>query len=204
MGRRRRGGGSPPSTDFERVLRRHIESCNRHKYATLQPFTTIVQKTLEHIKSTSITLSNQGRPSTSNFVFDDGEEEEEEEEDDVDEDESTRKKVKRIDASEERLQRLENQHIRRKRIGIIDQSSSSSELESESAGGAVSTSEDAIYGEKLEPEFDLMKSMLRASYSESKDAEKLKENVEVELVVNNKADDKVDLLEGDMKRFEKV
>ncbi|GMP83504.1 hypothetical protein CsSME_00037394 [Camellia sinensis var. sinensis] len=36
-----------------------------------------------------------------------------------------------------------------------------------------------------------------------KDAEKLKENVEVELVVNNKADDKVDLLEGDMKRFEK-
>ncbi|CAL5350234.1 unnamed protein product [Camellia sinensis] len=219
MGRRRRGGGSPPSTDFERVLRRHIESCNRHKYATvdeivshlrlnfpgyshqkLQPFTTTVQQTLEHIKSMSITSSNQGRPSTSNFVFDDDEEEEEE---DDDEDESTRKKVKRIDASEERLQRLENQHIRRKRIGIIDQSSSSSELESESTDGAVSTSEDVIYGEKLKPEFDLMKSMLRASYSESKDAEKLKENVEVELVVNNKADDKVDLLEGDMKRFEK-
>ncbi|KAI7980081.1 hypothetical protein LOK49_Contig202G00010 [Camellia lanceoleosa] len=216
MGRRRRGGGSPPSMDFERVLRRHIESCNRHKYATideiishfrsnfpgysrqkLQPFTTTIQKTLEHIKSTSITSSNQGRPSTSNFVFDNEEEEEEEE------DESARKKVKRIDASEKRLQRLENQHIRRKRIGIIDQSSSSSESESESADGAVSTSEDAIYGEKLEPEFDLMKSMLRASYSESKDAEKLKENVEVELVVNNKADDKVDLLEGDMKRFEK-
>ncbi|THF98301.1 hypothetical protein TEA_004876 [Camellia sinensis var. sinensis] len=142
MGRRRRGGGSPPSTDFERVLRRHIESCNRHKYATVDEI------------------------------------------------------VKRIDASEERLQRLENQHIRRKRIGIIDQSSSSSELESESAGGAVSTSEDAIYGEKLEPEFDLMKSMLRASYSESKDAEKLKENVEVELVVNNKADDKVKEKDG--------
>ncbi|CAL5397388.1 unnamed protein product [Camellia sinensis] len=212
MGRRRRGGGSLPSTDFERVLRRHIESCNRHKYATvdeivsqlhsnfpgysrqkLQPFTTTVQKTLEHIKSTSITSSH---PSTSNFVFDEEEEEE-------DEDESARKKVKRIDASEERLQRLENQHIRRKRIGIIDQLSSSSESESESADGAVSTSKDAIYGEKLEPEFDLMKSMLRASYSESKDAENLKENVEEELIVNNKADDKVDLLEGDMKRFEK-
>ncbi|THG18198.1 hypothetical protein TEA_017142 [Camellia sinensis var. sinensis] len=209
MGRRRRGGGSLPSTDFERVLRRHIESCNRHKYATvdeivsqlhsnfpgysrqkLQPFTTTVQKTLEHIKSTSITSSH---PSTSNFVFDEEEEE----------DESARKKVKRIDASEERLQRLENQHIRRKRIGIIDQLSSSSESESESADGAVSTSKDAIYGEKLEPEFDLMKSMLRASYSESKDAENLKENVEEELIVNNKADDKVDLLEGDMKRFEK-
>ncbi|CAL5339639.1 unnamed protein product [Camellia sinensis] len=214
MRRRRRGGGSPPSTDFGRVLCRHIESCNRHKYATvdeivsqlrsnfpgysrqkLQPFTTTVQKTLEHIKSTSITSS---RPSTSNFVFD-----EEEEEEDEDEDESARKKVKRIDASEERLQRLENQHIRRKRIGIIDQLTSSSESESESADGAVSTSEDAIYGEKLEPEFDLMKSMLRASYSESKDAENLKENVEEELIVNNKADDKVDLLEGDMKRFEK-
>ncbi|CAL5400637.1 unnamed protein product [Camellia sinensis] len=49
----------------------------------------------------------------------------------------------------------------------------------------------------------MMKSMLRASYSESKDAENLKENVEEELIVNNKADDKVDLLEGDMKRFEK-
>ncbi|KAI7980082.1 hypothetical protein LOK49_Contig202G00013 [Camellia lanceoleosa] len=200
---------------IDNVLRRHIESCNRHKYATvdeivshlrsnfpgysrqkLQPFTTTVQKTLEHIKSTSITSSNQGRPSTSNFVFDDEEEEEEEE------DESARKKVKRIDASEKRLQRLENQHIRRKRIGIIDQSSSSSESESESADGAVSTSE-RDSDEKLEPEFDLMKSMLRASYCESKDLEKLKENVEVELVVNNKADDKVDLLEGDMKRFEK-
>ncbi|CAL5421658.1 unnamed protein product [Camellia sinensis] len=196
----------PPSIDFERVLRRHIESCNKHKYATVDEivnhlrstFTTTVQKTLEHIKSTSITSSNQGRLSTSNFVFDDAEKEEED-----DEDESARKKVKRIDASEERLQRLENQHIRMKRIGIIDQSSSSSESESKSADGAVSTSEDVIYGEKLKPEFDLMKSMLRASYSESKDAEKLKENVEVELVVNNKADDKVDLLVGDMKRFEK-
>ncbi|GMP83498.1 hypothetical protein CsSME_00037390 [Camellia sinensis var. sinensis] len=190
MGRRKRGGGSPPSTDFERVLRRHIESCNRHKYAT-------VDEIVSHLR---LNFPGYSRPSTSNFVFDD---DEEEEEDDDDEDESTRKKVKRIDASEERLQRLENQHIRRKRIGIIDQSSSSSELESESTDGAVSTSEDAIYGEKLKPEFDLMKSMLRASYSESKDAEKLKENVEVELVVNNKADDKVDFLEGDMKRFEK-
>ncbi|KAI7986756.1 hypothetical protein LOK49_LG14G00579 [Camellia lanceoleosa] len=120
-----------------------------------------------------------------------------------DEDESSRKKVKRIDASEERLQRLENQHIRRKRIGVIDQSSSLSKSESESTDGAVSTSKKAIYGEKLELEFDLMKSMLRASYNESKDAEKLKENMELELVVNNKAAYKVDLLEGAMKRFDK-
>ncbi|CAL5350236.1 unnamed protein product [Camellia sinensis] len=146
------------SIDFERVLRRHIESCNKHKYATvdeivshlrsnfpgysrqkLQPFTTTVQKTLEHIKSTSITSSNQGCPSTSNFFFDDEEKEEED-----DEDKFAREKVKRIDASEERLQRLKNQHIRRKRIGIIDQSSSSSESESKSTDGAVSTSEDVI------------------------------------------------------------
>ncbi|CAL5441830.1 unnamed protein product [Camellia sinensis] len=118
-----------------------------------------------------------------------------------DEDESARKKVKRIDASEEKLQRLENQHIQRKRIGIIDQSSSSSK--SELANVAVSTSKKAIYGEKLELEFDLMKSMLRTSYSEWNDVEKLKENMELELVVNNKAAYKVDLLEGDMKRFEK-
>ncbi|KAI8031325.1 hypothetical protein LOK49_LG01G03350 [Camellia lanceoleosa] len=121
-----------------------------------------------------------------------------------DEDELARKKVKRIDTSEERLQGLKNQHIQRKRIGIIDQSSFSfeSESESESTDNVVSTSKDAIYNEKLEPEFDVMKSMIHVSYSESKDAEKLKENVELELVVNNKAVDKVDLLEGDMKRFE--
>ncbi|GFY91990.1 cell division cycle 48C [Actinidia rufa] len=86
---------------------------------------------------------------------------------------SARKKAKRVDGSEERLQRLENQHIRRRKQKGIDDDDEEEE-ESEETEGAVSTSEDAIYGERIEPEFDLMKSMLRANYSDSKVAMKLK------------------------------
>ncbi|CAL5379074.1 unnamed protein product [Camellia sinensis] len=207
MGSRRRGGGGgggSPSTVFERVLCRRIESCKsnhatvdelvanlrmnfpeygRHK---LQPFTRTVQQTLEHHMKSKKTIksSSLGRPSTSNHH------------EYQDNHRPARKKMKIKDASDERLQQLENQHIRRNQRG-----QSTSESESESADGtdgAVSTSEDAVYGEKFEPEFDLMKSMLRDMYSESKDASKLK-NVELEVVNNNnnKVTKKVDLFGGD-------
>lgn len=68
------------------------------------------------------------------------------------------------------------------------------EEDSDDGDGAVSTSEDAVYGEKFEPKVDLMKSMLRDSYKEAnsaaakvksaaeKDKEKGKEkNLELEL-----------------------
>ncbi|KAL7003007.1 hypothetical protein U1Q18_004165 [Sarracenia purpurea var. burkii] len=221
IGRRRRAGGSL-STSFQRVLRRHIESYGKN-YATvdeivgylrasfpeygrhkLQPFTRTVQKTLEHTKSKSVASSNQDHPSTSNLVVDG-------DEDGVD-DRRARKKAKRIDATEDRLQRLENQHIRRKRRDVDrDQdgdhqfASSSDSESSDEADGAVSTSEDAIYGEEMEPKFDLMKSMLRASYGESKGGGKLKKtakedeeenDMELEEVVSIKVGKKVDLLEG--------
>ena len=121
----------------------------RHK---LQPFTRAVQQTLERMNSKNARLS---------LVTDDDDEELM----------SARKKAKRVDGSEERLQRLENQHIRRRKQKGIDEEE---EDESEETEGAVSTSEDAIYGERIEPEFDLMKSMLRANYSDSKVAMKLK------------------------------
>ncbi|GAB2277713.1 hypothetical protein Dimus_012416 [Dionaea muscipula] len=74
----------------------------------------------------------------------------------------SRKKLKPDDRREERLRRLEDDYLRRSKRSLIRQSSTySSESDSE---GEVSTSEDAIYSEKLVPEFDLMKSMLRESY----------------------------------------
>ncbi|KAI8028149.1 hypothetical protein LOK49_LG02G02010 [Camellia lanceoleosa] len=159
---------------------------DRHK---LQPFTRTIQQTLEHhVKSKkTIKSSNLCRPSASNHH---------EHEDNR---HPARKKMMRIDSSDERLQQLESRHIWMNQRG---QSTSSSSSESESAdgtNGAVSTSKDAVYGEKFEPEFDLMKSMLRDRYSESKDTSKLK-NVELEVVNNNnnnKVTKKVDLFGGD-------
>ncbi|CAL5379070.1 unnamed protein product [Camellia sinensis] len=183
MGSRRRGGGGgdgSPSTVFERVLCRRIESCKsnhatvdelvaylrmnfpqygRHK---LQPFTRTVQQTLEHHMKSKKTIksSSPGRPSTSNHH------------EHEDNHRPARKKTKRIDSSDERLQQSENQHIRMNQRG---QSTSSLEWVSEPADGtdgAVSIFEDAVCGQKFEPEFDLMMSMLRDRYSESKDATK--------------------------------
>uniref|UniRef100_A0A803Q1X4 AAA+ ATPase domain-containing protein n=1 Tax=Cannabis sativa TaxID=3483 RepID=A0A803Q1X4_CANSA len=96
---------------------------------------------------------------------------------------SSRKKPKKgaPDESEERLRRMEEARIAR--IRRNDQDSSSSESEEEESGESDEvTSEDAVYGEELEPKFDLMKSMLRESYTpkSSKVAEKEK-NIEMEL-----------------------
>lgn len=119
----------------------------------------------------------------------------------------SRKKPRRaVDESEERLQHIEMVHLRRiqrsdrERPSTSDESSSSASSSQESnddddgGDGAVSTSEDAVYGEKVEPEFDLTKSMLRARYTECnsasthKAAEEKKEekNVELELPVGDK------------------
>lgn len=87
---------------------------------------------------------------------------------------------------EERLQQIEEAHIRKIRQSnghVSSSSSAASEEEDEE-----STSEDAIYGEELEPKFDLMKSMLRESYTDPKSggksaaAEQKKEkNVEMDI-----------------------
>ncbi|XP_060674314.1 cell division control protein 48 homolog C isoform X2 [Ziziphus jujuba] len=81
-------------------------------------------------------------------------------------------------------------------------SSSSSEESSDDGDGAVSTSEDAVYGEKVEPEFDLTKSMLRARYTESNSvtthraASEVKEEKNVELELPGR--DKIDMVNGEL------
>ncbi|CAN1843910.1 Cell division control protein 48 homolog C [Linum perenne] len=110
--------------------------------------------------------------------------EEEEEGDDYEEGRasSSRKKKKRTDESEEemQLQRMENKRLR-KINSNRSSDSSESESDSESQSTPSSTSEDA------EPEFDLMKSMLRNSYAPEK-------NIEVEVASSSK--DKIAMVNG--------
>ena len=133
---------------------------------------------------------------------DDDEEEEEEEEGRS----ASRKRRKRIDEGEERLQKTEALHLRRRMQsdeaqGSRSTSSASSSSASESGEESVSTSEDAIYGEKLEPAFDLMKTMLRNSYTPTKDNVKKKpvaeeKNVELEVASSSKATNEVGVVNG--------
>ncbi|KAK2999441.1 hypothetical protein RJ639_023222 [Escallonia herrerae] len=209
-----RGGGG----QFERLLRRHVENSYKHNHTTvdqivdhlrstvtefsrqkLQPFTKQVQLTLNRLKKTPSSTpkynsTNRRRPS--------------------DDDDSSppqfrspdRKRLKNLDRSEEKLQALETNHLQRKNREAVATSSSAPSSSSSGSGssdeedGAVSTSEDAIYEVKFEPEFDLMKSMLRTGYSGAKKYDKLKDmedkNLELE-VSNAKAMKKVDFIDGD-------
>ncbi|XP_044497413.1 cell division control protein 48 homolog C-like [Mangifera indica] len=109
---------------------------------------------------------------------------------------------RRIDGDEERLHRLENQHVKRRRMSDTSLSASSSESNSESddedeEDGAVSTSEEAIFGEKVEPEFDLMKAMLRHTYSSNSKSKNEEKIVEIE-----DSDRKVELIDLSKKGLE--
>ncbi|GAB2252187.1 hypothetical protein Droror1_Dr00005034 [Drosera rotundifolia] len=78
---------------------------------------------------------------------------------------------------EERLRQLKGDYFRRNKGRRL--SESVSEDMDESDGGGVSTSEDTIYSEKVEPEFYFVKSMLRVSYDGSPSGLKDK-NVEID------------------------
>lgn len=80
------------------------------------------------------------------------------------------KKRRKVEDNEEKLQRIEAEHVRRRNGDVSNNGgggSSSSLATASSSGGddssdeETSTSDDAVYGEKFEPEFDLMKSLMR-------------------------------------------
>ncbi|XLT89955.1 hypothetical protein HN873_011630 [Arachis hypogaea] len=123
-----------------------------------------------------------------------------------------RKRQKRVDEGEERLQKMEALHLRKRMQGeketqgSASSSSASSLSPSGSSGGeddddgtvSVSTSEDAIYREKYEPAVDLMKTMLRKAYTPTKDdsVRKMKhvvqdKNVEMEVANSDKATNEI-------------
>ncbi|KAM2855105.1 hypothetical protein FF1_025466 [Malus domestica] len=197
-GRRFDGGGRSLSEQKQKVLRcrletfKHLRSSSldeivhqlrtNYKYyhrIKLQSFTKFVQQTLD---SPSFKLSK-----TLIHVSDLEDDEEDEEVG-----HSNSKRRRKANKMEERLQRMETAHVRRIRQSNGDRPSSDDddEEEEEDEDGAVSTSDsdDAIYSEKVEPEFDVMKSSLRASYMGSSSAlkpkaaeEKKEKNVEIEL-----------------------
>ncbi|XP_062109160.1 cell division control protein 48 homolog C-like [Humulus lupulus] len=189
----RRGGGSSLSQSKRNMLLRRVDSFKHfhsstldeivdhlrssypdYKRSQLQPFTRFVQQTLD---------STPRRPKNPSLIFDD---------ECGGTSTSSRKKPKKgaPDESEERLRRLEEVHVARIRQSGQDSSSESEEPSSSEEGSGESdevTSEDAVYGEQMEPKFDLMKAMLRESYKDpnsatakSKVVEKEK-NIEMEL-----------------------
>ncbi|KAK4746217.1 hypothetical protein SAY87_012529 [Trapa incisa] len=100
-------------------------------------------------------------------------------------------------------------HIRRrKRLTNEDTASEDHDQDEEDEG--LSTSEDAMNEQKMEPEFDLLKSMLRKSYSKSKivrQDEKVprEKNIEVEVVSASKHKRKMNtIIGGDAKSEGKV
>ncbi|XP_028776414.1 cell division control protein 48 homolog C-like isoform X2 [Neltuma alba] len=202
------------------ILRRRVESC-KSRYSTLdeivshlrsnypdyrrtkqQILTRSVQEALESFKHGSKQLNK--KPSASVFKFDTSEDDKDDEEEGWS---ASRKRRKKIDESEENLQKMENLHLKKLQrdqghtstssASTSSPSLSSESKESDGEDGALSTSEDAIYGEKVEPAVDLMKTMLRASYSESKKVKsKMEEkNVEFEVANNSKAT-KIDAMDG--------
>ncbi|XP_042475157.1 cell division control protein 48 homolog C-like [Macadamia integrifolia] len=196
MGRRMEGRS--PSVFNRDILLRRLESCDDksslediveflrssfpdYRRIKQQPFTNHVQQTLEF---------QQRKRDFCVFTSNDSNE--------VDEDtDSTapslypfRKKVKKIDIGEKRL-RLKRREQ--------DCPSTSSSGDNDESDGSFSTYKDAIYEEKVEPEFDLIKSMLRSSYSASKKDKDTKakaeeKNLEVEVINKEK---KIGLIGGE-------
>ncbi|KAK8651713.1 hypothetical protein V6N13_141299 [Hibiscus sabdariffa] len=205
MGRRMGGGRSPAASSSvlnHKILSRRLQSCQQaystvdeivdhlrtnypdYKRIKQQPFTRAVQQALQssskHIQKPS--------PSAFDFKFDA----------DSDEHEHavatssspslsrSRKKLRRPDGTGQRLQRLEELHIERRRVQRDDSLSSSDtdSSSSEEVDEAVSTSEYAIYGEKEEPKYDLMKSMLRHTYNQSNSTKSKFEEKNIEMEVS--------------------
>ncbi|KAI9110626.1 hypothetical protein K1719_018492 [Acacia pycnantha] len=210
---RRNGGRS-----LHEILRRRLESC-KSRFSTIdeivnhlranypdyqrtkrQTLTRFVQEALESSKRGNRQLNRKPnapilKPHGSEDSDEDGEEEEGRS--------ASRKRRKKVDESEERLQKTESLNLQRlqmdrgRRLSTSSASTSSLSSESDGEDGTVSTSDDAIYEEKVEPAFDLMKTMLQASYSGTMNVKSTAEekNVEREVTNNNKAT-KIDAMDG--------
>ncbi|KAG0481277.1 hypothetical protein HPP92_012135 [Vanilla planifolia] len=205
MGKRlRRGGGrspfSPSGIDRSSLLRR-MKSLNldifsepymlierlRERYPDyarikLKPFSDRINETLKSLRSSSLKLP--AASSASAAAYGSSSSSSSSDSDDADEERRSRRKRIKEDASEKRLLRAESEHLRR-RLSIQGGPSSSS---LEPSDDLTSTSEDAVFEEKVNLEFDITKSMLRERYANQSTLRKkpLEEvrNVEIEAVVN--------------------
>ncbi|KAK4436005.1 Cell division control protein 48C [Sesamum alatum] len=216
MGRRRGGGGGggssgdggKPRSNFDRILRRHIESAAKKNQGTVEQLVDHLRSTYPHYarhklqpftkRVHQIIKVSSRRNDATDDSNDDG-------------DTPLMNKRRKIDEKEEKLRLIEDRHLRNRNDDVLNSSgggssssvaSASSSEGDDSSAEEVSTSADAIYGEKFEPEFDLMKSMLRENLRrKSKEAGKgreVKEALELE-VVDNKDVKKVNLVSGEGK-----
>ncbi|KAF5444085.1 hypothetical protein F2P56_036589 [Juglans regia] len=197
------------------LLRRRLESCKcrsssleevvdllRSTYRDYQrikkqPFTTFVRKTLKSLsqespspkqlnkrKKRQVKLPSPSTPGRTEEEYDDEGEEEVEGSRTI----ASRTKKRRM---------LSGNHHQ-----TSDDPSEESESSSDGGDGAVSTSEDAVYGEKMEPpQFDVTKSSLLAAYKELSGAavkrpEKTAVEENVELEVDSKKANRIELVDG--------
>ncbi|XP_022854914.1 cell division control protein 48 homolog C-like isoform X2 [Olea europaea var. sylvestris] len=109
-----------------------------------------------------------------------------------------RKRAKEVEEAEEKLRLIEEKHIGKRTARINDDfengagstssmtsaaSDGASESESDNLSEEVISTKDAIYEEKFEPKFDLIKSLLRDNYIEK--SKKMGKEGENKVVVNN-------------------
>ncbi|CAH8385717.1 unnamed protein product [Eruca vesicaria subsp. sativa] len=173
MGRRGRGGGGGMGGGINRrYLSQVIDSCGkdlstaeeiaddlRSRYGNFARLTRqVLLLNVRHV------LSDRNKNNNNKRAKD------EEDEDNNDSDEvavaGKVKKHKRVDEKEEKLQRAEQSYLKRRNKEKKSVSSSSSEEGDSGDSGDISTSEDAIYSEKLSPpKFDLMNDSLRDNYA---------------------------------------
>ncbi|WOL16925.1 hypothetical protein Cni_G25713 [Canna indica] len=136
----------------------------------LQPFTLNVQKALD-------ALSRKPSAAASTAADDDDAEDGDGAGTRLPSAGRSRRTPQRADFEERRLLRAESEHLRRRAVGKMIQSSDSSGDDS-----GTSSSDDSVFEAKVEAEFDLMKSMLRDSYGKkSKPAAKEEPVVEMEI-----------------------
>ncbi|XP_011084336.1 cell division control protein 48 homolog C-like [Sesamum indicum] len=201
--RRGGGGGAKPRSNYDRILRRHIESAAKKNHGTVEQLVDHLRSTYPHYarhKLQPFTKRVHQVIQVSSRRNDDM--------DDSNDDGDTplMKKRRKIDEKEEKLRLIEARHLRNRNDDVLNSSvggSSSSVASVSSSEGddssdeEVSTSDDTIYGEKFEPEFDLMKSMLRENLrrrsKETGKGKEVKEVLELE-VVDNKDMKKVNLV----------
>lgn len=199
MGRRRQDGGGKSQSIFKKKLLRHINSC-QIKHPTVDQLVDYLRSThseysrvklRQFAKNVNDVLEESGskRPNYSAV------------EDSVGEFSGSgsfdqlRKKVKKFDVAEEKLQNAERRHLmnRWRRLGGEETNGVCTSDDDEEE--ETSSSEDAIYGEEFEPEFDLMNSQLQQKYLEKSKGKPLKnEVVEMEVVQDtSKGKEKVDM-----------
>ncbi|KAG8390619.1 hypothetical protein BUALT_Bualt01G0102300 [Buddleja alternifolia] len=196
---RRGGGGVKSRSSFDRILRRHIESAAKKNYTT-------VEQLVDHLRTYPHYSRQKEQPFTKRVIqiIESSNRRNDAMDDDSSDDETSGKtKRRKVDEKEEMLQQIEANHVRNRHINVLNNGGGSSSsvataTEDSSSDEEASTSEDAVYGEKFEPEFDLMKSMLRenlrrkAKAKEQGERKEVKEAVELE--IDNKDDKTLNLV----------